>query len=136
MADKDQYQATKAMMLAQLDVLMGGRVAEELCFGSDRVTTGASDDMKKASRLASAMVKEYGFSEKVDFIIKLILLNTNVYIILQVGLRDCSVQDRSGLVVTNEFSEQTSQLIDQEINRLLNVCLCILMKCNRAYAHI
>jgi hypothetical protein len=50
-------------------------------------------------------------------------LKSNSYELdFKVGLRDCTPQDRSGLIVANEFSEATSQLIDQEINRLLNVC--------------
>jgi ATP-dependent metalloprotease len=68
MAEKDQYQETKSMMLASLDVLMGGRAAEELYYGSERVTTGAANDLKMATQLATAMVKQCGFSEKVNTI--------------------------------------------------------------------
>lgn len=63
--DKDSYQLTRSQMLAQLDVMMGGRVAEELIFGIDKVTTGAADDLHKASELASQMVKTFGMSDKV-----------------------------------------------------------------------
>lgn len=63
--DKDSYQLTKSQMLATLDVMMGGRVAEELIFGSEKVTTGAADDLKKASQLAVQMVKSFGMSDKV-----------------------------------------------------------------------
>lgn len=88
-------------MLAQLDVMMGGRVAEELIFGDEKVTTGAADDMKRATELATQMVKHYGMSDKV-------------------GLRDYSVSENSGsLVHVNDNSQQVTELIDQEINRLL-----------------
>ena len=55
--EKDQYQVTRAQLLAQLDVAMGGRVAEELIFGNDKVTTGASSDLKRATALAREMVR-------------------------------------------------------------------------------
>ncbi|CAJ0580710.1 unnamed protein product, partial [Mesorhabditis spiculigera] len=98
--DKDSYQMTKAQMYAQLDIMMGGRVAEELIFGMDKVTTGASDDLRKASMLATQMVKQFGFSDRV-------------------GLRDFSIDDGGGLVKVNDLSPQTSEAIDQEINRIL-----------------
>ena len=53
--------ATKTQLLAQITGLLGGRVAEELYFGE--ITTGASDDFKKATRIARAMVTEYGMSD-------------------------------------------------------------------------
>ncbi|CAJ0600268.1 unnamed protein product [Cylicocyclus nassatus] len=63
--EKDEYQMTKGQLLAALDVMMGGRVAEELIFGEDMVTTGAADDLKKATMLAVQMVKAFGMSDKV-----------------------------------------------------------------------
>eukprot|EP00598_Pedospumella_elongata_P002186 CAMPEP_0184967526 /NCGR_PEP_ID=MMETSP1098-20130426/877_1 /TAXON_ID=89044 /ORGANISM="Spumella elongata, Strain CCAP 955/1" /LENGTH=764 /DNA_ID=CAMNT_0027489003 /DNA_START=126 /DNA_END=2420 /DNA_ORIENTATION=+ len=66
--DGDQMQMTRKQMLAHLDVCMGGRVAEELIFGHDNVTSGATSDIQSATRLATAMVRQYGLSEKVGFI--------------------------------------------------------------------
>ena len=63
--DQDRYQMTKAQILAEMDVMMGGRAAEELYSGADKVTTGASSDLHMATVLATQMVKEYGMSEKV-----------------------------------------------------------------------
>ena len=58
--DGDQVSATRRQMLARMDVCMGGRVAEELVLGADNVTSGASNDILQATRLATAMVTKYG----------------------------------------------------------------------------
>lgn len=64
--EKEAYHVTKSQMLATMDTLMGGRVAEELIFGPEKITTGASSDLKKATRMATNMVKDWGMSEKVS----------------------------------------------------------------------
>jgi hypothetical protein len=63
--DKDDKSMTRRQLLAMLDVCMGGRVAEEMIFGPENVTTGASQDLTSATKIAHAMVTEYGFSERV-----------------------------------------------------------------------
>lgn len=100
--EKDTYQVNRSQLLAQLDVTMGGRVAEELIFGVDKVTTGAADDLKKATQLATEMVKQFGMSDRV-------------------GLRDFTVNENQslGLIKINDNSPQTNEAIDQEISRLL-----------------
>jgi ATP-dependent metalloprotease len=98
--EKENYNMTRAHILASIDTAMGGRVAEELIFGIDKVTTGASNDLKMATQLATAMVKEFGMSEKV-------------------GIRTFD-EDNSGLVVVNDrLSASTSENIDMEIKRIL-----------------
>eukprot|EP01116_Phalansterium_solitarium_P020092 TRINITY_DN5822_c0_g1_i1.p1 TRINITY_DN5822_c0_g1~~TRINITY_DN5822_c0_g1_i1.p1 ORF type:complete len:725 (-),score=266.05 TRINITY_DN5822_c0_g1_i1:395-2569(-) len=61
----DELQVGRHELLAQLDMAMGGRVAEELIFGKDKVTTGASNDFEQATRIATAMVTRYGMSDVV-----------------------------------------------------------------------
>ncbi|XP_048018920.1 ATP-dependent zinc metalloprotease YME1L1b isoform X2 [Megalobrama amblycephala] len=62
--ENDRWSETRAQLLAQMDVSMGGRVAEELIFGSEYITTGASSDFDSATKIAKMMVTRFGMSEK------------------------------------------------------------------------
>lgn len=93
--DEDQTSMSRKQMLARLDVCMGGRVAEELIFGEDDVTSGASSDLKQATALARAMVTKYGMSNKVG----------------QVSL-DYEDDGRS-------MSSETRQLVEDEVRKLV-----------------
>jgi len=66
--EEDQLSITRAKLHADLSVTMGGRVAEELIFGDDMVTTGASGDIKQATHMARKMVTEWGLSDKIGMI--------------------------------------------------------------------
>ncbi|MEQ2172591.1 ATP-dependent zinc metalloprotease yme1l1 [Goodea atripinnis] len=62
--ENDRWSETRAQLLAQMDVSMGGRVAEELIFGDDNITTGASSDFDGATKIAKLMVTRFGMSDK------------------------------------------------------------------------
>jgi len=65
--EKDEVLSTKKQLLARMAVSMGGRAAEELIFGADDITTGASNDFQQASGIAQEMVMRLGMSEAVGF---------------------------------------------------------------------
>ena len=60
--DKDETSVNRKQLMARLDVCMGGRLAEELIFGPDEVTTGASGDLQQATRLAFYMISDVGMN--------------------------------------------------------------------------
>src|SRR5579859_3539319 len=61
---EDRLSYTKEWAENRIAIMLGGRIAEELIFGPDKVTTGAADDIRRATNLARRMVTEFGFSEK------------------------------------------------------------------------
>ncbi|MBP7335455.1 ATP-dependent zinc metalloprotease FtsH [Niveispirillum sp.] len=103
--ERDRTNYTKREMESRLAVLFGGRVAEEIIFGPDNVTTGASSDIQQATRWARAMVAEYGMSDKLGRV----RYNANEQ---EVFLGHSVAQQQN-------VSEATAQLIDEEIRRLI-----------------
>ena len=96
---EDRYLATEPELKDTLAFAMGGRVAEELVFGE--ISTGAQNDLEKATQIARAMVTEYGMSEKVGP--------------LSLGHDDPNAFFGSG----PKISSGTAELIDEEVSRLL-----------------
>jgi cell division protease FtsH len=100
---EDRYLMTRAELLDRLDVLLGGRVAEEITFGD--VSTGAHDDLQRASDLARHMVTQYGMSDELGLATfekpqPPLFLNRSV-----AGER--------------QYSEETARTIDREVRKLL-----------------
>ena len=64
--EKDELSWSKKQLLARMDVAMGGRVAEEIIFGADNITTGASSDLEHATSIATKMVTKFGMTDSVS----------------------------------------------------------------------
>jgi cell division protease FtsH len=103
--EEERYLVTKEELLAKITVLFGGRVAEELVF--KEVSTGAQNDLEKATELARAMVMDYGMSE---------LLGPQTFRRREALFLDIPYRERE-LV-----SEETARLIDSEIAKILKTC--------------
>ncbi len=101
---EDRYLMTKKELLDKLAVLLAGRVSEEIIFGE--VSTGAHDDLSKATDIAKSMVKEFGMSEKIGHIT---YEKERKSMFLDIS-RDSSSKD---------YSEETSREIDTEIKRII-----------------
>ena len=66
--EQDKFSMNYVEMTSRLAIMMGGRVAEELKFGKDQVTSGASSDIEQATKLARRMVTQWGFSDDLGFV--------------------------------------------------------------------
>ena len=104
--EKDQMFYTKGRMLQDIMVSLGGRIAEEIIFND--ITTGASADIKSATRTARAMVTEYGMSDAVG------MINYE-------GEGDEVFIGRD-LAHTKSYSESIATVIDQEVKRIVDDC--------------
>ncbi len=103
---RDELSVTRARMKADLAVAMGGRIAEELIFGADMVTSGASSDIQMATKLARSMVTRFGMSDKI-------------------GPMDYHGNDADNYLnasqgVTTSISDETRKVVDTEIRKLVD----------------
>jgi cell division protease FtsH len=103
--ERDQISQSYRELIAMLAMAMGGRVAEELVFGRNKVTSGAASDIQQCTRVARAMITQLGFSDK---------LGTVAY-------ADPQQEQFLGYSLgrTQSLSEATQQLIDSEVRRLV-----------------
>jgi len=103
--ERDRFSVTRAKLHDDLVVAMGGRAAEEMIFGYDLVTTGASSDISQATNMARNMITRWGLSDKI-------------------GAVDYG-QDESTKYYSSakDFSEETAKLIDSETKRIIEEAL-------------
>jgi cell division protease FtsH len=106
--ERDQLSLTRQKMLADLCVAFGGRIAEELVFGHEKVTTGAQSDIEQATRMARAMVTRFGMSDSLG----------------PIAYAENQEEVFLGHSVsrTQNVSEATAQKIDAEIHRIIDEC--------------
>ena len=104
--ERDQISQTREQLHAQLAIAMGGRVAEEIIFGEDKVTTGASSDIEQATQRARAMVMQAGLSKE---------LGPVAY-----GSNEEEVFLGRSVARTQNMSEETSKKVDSEIRKIVD----------------
>ena len=104
--EKDEMFNTRGRMLQSIMVALGGRIAEELIF--DDITTGASQDIKDATKTARAMVTQYGMSDKVGMI--------------QYGGDEDEVFIGRDLAHTKSYGNEVADTIDSEVKRIVDEC--------------
>ncbi|WP_310757571.1 ATP-dependent zinc metalloprotease FtsH [Candidatus Palauibacter soopunensis] len=104
--EEDRHNYTKEWLEGQLKMLFGGRVAEETMFGDGKITTGAGNDIERATDLARRMVTQFGMSPAVGA--------------MSVGDREQEVFLGRDLSQRREVSEKTAELVDGEIKRILD----------------
>jgi len=103
--ENDRFSITRAKLHDDLIVAMGGRAAEEMIFGYDKVTTGASSDIAQATNMARSMVTRWGLSDKV-------------------GAVDYSEEDGGKFYAAQKtFSEDTGRIIDEEVKCIIEKAL-------------
>ena len=102
--DEDRYLENQSKFEARLAAIMGGRAAEEIAF--DEITTGASDDLDKATKLARAMVTQYGMSKKLGP--------------LTFGEKEEMVFLGKEIGEHRNYSNEVARQIDHEVRRIIN----------------
>jgi cell division protease FtsH len=102
--ERDKLSMSYEQMTSRLAILFGGRVAEELIFGKEHVTSGASSDISQATKLARAMVTKWGFSDKLG--------------VVEYGENQEEVFLGHSVARNQNVSEATAEIIDAEVKRL------------------
>jgi cell division protease FtsH len=103
--EEELHKYTKQSILARLATAYGGRVAEELVFGPDKVTTGAAQDIEVATSYARRMITQFGMSDAIGPI--------------AVGDREAEIFLGREVVQRREISERTAEIVDEELKRIL-----------------
>ena len=109
---QDQYIHRKKEFIGKIAGMLGGRVSEEIAF--NEVSTGAQNDIKKATEIARDMVTQYGMSDKVGH--------------LTVGRRHSQVFLGRDISEERNYSEDTAKIIDEEVKKIIDDCYAMAMK--------
>ena len=104
--ESDRYSYSKRRLMSQLSSLFGGRLAEEIIFGEDHVTTGASNDIERATDIARNMVTKWGLSERLGP--------------LTYGEDQGEVFLGHSVAQRKEVSDATSSIIDEEVRKIID----------------
>ena len=104
--EEDRHSYTRDWLNGQLAMLFGGRVAEEMAFGLEKVTTGAGNDIERATAMARRMVTRFGMSDRIG--------------LMAVGDSEHEVFLGRELVQRREVSEHTARQVDEEVKRILD----------------
>ncbi len=104
--EEDRHSYTKDWLEGQLCMLFGGRVAEEMIFGPEKVTTGAGNDIERATQMSRRMVTRFGMSDAIG--------------LMAIGDSDQQVFLGREMTQKRDVSEHTAQLVDQEVKRILD----------------
>ncbi|MCK5643772.1 MAG: ATP-dependent zinc metalloprotease FtsH, partial [Gammaproteobacteria bacterium] len=104
--EEDRYSYSKERLESQISSLFGGRIAEELIFGADKVTTGASNDIQRTTELAHNMVTQWGLSDK---------LGPMVF-----GEEESEVFLGKSVTQHKSLSDETAHVIDEEIRNIVD----------------
>jgi cell division protease FtsH len=104
--EKDEMFNSKNRMLQSIEVALGGRIAEELVFHD--VTTGASEDIRRATEIAKSMVMKYGMSEKVGMV--------------NYGSEGDEIFIGRDFGQTKSYGEHMATIIDEEVKRIIDEC--------------
>jgi cell division protease FtsH len=103
---EDRYTVTKSDLLGRIDILLGGRIAEEMISGEH--STGAANDLTKATDIARKMITDYGMSERFR------------HVALTSRGMSMTGQERQEPSFQREYAESTQQYIDEEIARIID----------------
>lgn len=107
--EEDRYSLSRRAIISQIATLFGGRIAEELTLGPDGITTGASNDIERATKMAKAMVTKWGLSEELG---PLMYAEDDEEVFLGMSAGHASAQ----------VSDETAKKIDGEVRSIIDQC--------------
>jgi cell division protease FtsH len=107
--EEDRYSISRRKLTSQICALFGGRIAEELTLGADGITTGASNDIERATKMAKNMVTKWGLSDKLG---PLTYAEDDDEVFLGMSAGGSKIQ----------VSGETAKMIDEEVRLIIDGC--------------